>query len=283
MNEFNQNNDRNEILINSKSMLIDTHAHLTDASYDPNSQYFSGISAQDIIDNMTLNGLSNIVSVGYDVESSEKSKIIAEKHGKIYYAPGIHPSESYKVSGDYLEKIFQFTKSNKCVAVGEIGLDYHYEDTDVQSQKKILLEQMDLCGQADLPVIFHVRDAYGDMIEIVKNNLQLLPRRGIMHCFSGSKETALEYIKMGFYISFSGSVTFKNAVKFPEILTALPRDRVLIETDCPYLAPVPYRGKTNYPAYVKYQAEKVAEVWGISYDEVAKITSDNARLLLNII
>lgn len=169
----------------------------------------------------------------------------------------------------------ELTQSDKCVALGEIGLDYHYDDTDKRAQHRVLTEQLELARQVKLPAMFHVRDAYGDFYEIVRRYRDCLPAGAIMHCFSGSRETALQYVDMGFYISFSGSITFKNS-RAGEIIAALPMDRILIETDCPYLAPMPHRGETNYPRYVRYQAEKIAEVRGMGVEEVIEITRQNA-------
>lgn len=263
-------------------MLIDTHVHLTDSRYDQLSPDFAGLSVADIIKNMSSDGLARMISIGYDVSSSEASKKIAQANDYIYFAAGIHPSESAKTTAEDLAKIEELCKAEKCVAIGEIGLDYHYDDTDKPSQLSILIAQMQIAKRHNLPVIFHVRDAAGDMMKIIKENLGLLPQRGVMHCYSGSLEDAREYIKMGFYISFSGSLTFKNAVNLQGVAVALPRDKVLIETDCPYLAPTPNRGKTNYPSYVSLTAIKLAELWQTTLAEVAKITTENAQKLFTL-
>lgn len=248
-------------------MLIDTHAHLTDERFD---------GSNEIIKNMAKDNLSKIISVGYDIESSAHSLKLAKDNENIFCAVGVHPSNSYDVESNYLNKLREMAKQPKCVAIGEIGLDYHYDDTNRSAQHKALIEQLQLAHELNLPVILHVRDADKDMLEIVKNNLQLFPKKGVVHCFSGSKETALEYIKMGFYISFTGVITFKNAKKFVEIISSLPKDKVLVETDCPYLSPEPFRGGLNQPSMVKYVASKIAEIWNVSEEEVAEITSHNA-------
>lgn len=251
-------------------MLIDTHAHLTD-------ERFGGASG--IIASMAEDGLERIVTVGYDMPSSLGGLEIAEQNEAVYCAVGYHPSEMNKLQPDDFEKLLSAAKRDKCVAVGEIGLDYHYDDTDKALQTRGLLTMFELARQSGLPVIFHVRDAYEDMYRLVKENRDKFRAGGVVHCFSGSKETAKSYIDMGFHISFTGSVTFKNAVKFPEIIRALPLDRILVETDCPYLAPVPHRGETNYPKYVRCQAEKIAEILQKDYAEIERQTTQNAYAL----
>lgn len=248
-------------------MLIDTHAHLTDEIYG---------GAETIVESMASDGLEKIISIGYDLHSSAGAKAIAKKNKQVYFAAGIHPSEVALLPSDYTVQLEKLASDKKCVAIGEIGLDYHYDGYDAAQQQRVLISQLDLCEKTGLPAVFHVRDAYGDMAKIVRENLTKLPSRGVVHCFSGSKETALEYIAMGFYISFTGAITFKNAVKFPEILCALPKNRVLVETDCPYLTPMPYRGQVNYPKHVRFVAERVAEIWGVSVADVEKITTQNA-------
>ncbi len=248
--------------------MIDTHAHLTDEVYG---------GAEDVIKNMRADGLGKIISVGYDALSSQKSMLLAERYADVYFTAGLHPSEANEYDKSDLLKIEKMLSHDKCVCLGEIGLDYHYEQTVKENQKRLLLEQLEILSTTDLPVAFHVRDADGDMLDLVKSNLNKMKRRGVMHCFSGSSETAVEYVKIGFYISFSGSITFKNNAKFPEVIKVVPRERVLIETDCPYLAPTPYRGKTNYPAYVKLTAQKIADAWGVELAEVERITYKNAH------
>lgn len=248
-------------------MLIDTHAHLIDDVYD---------GAQDVIDSMASDGLEKIITVAYDLDSSRKCVDVSEKNANIYCAVGIHPDNSQYLEDDPRDELFTLSKSSKCVAIGEIGLDYHYESTDKVKQNYWLDKQFELVEQSGLPVCFHVRDAYEDFYDSVKRNLNKIRAGAVVHCFSGSKETALQYLDLGFYISFTGSITFKNARKFPDIIRALPMDRILIETDCPYLAPTPHRGELNYPRYVKYQAEKIAEIREMAVDEVIKATTDNA-------
>lgn len=247
-------------------MLIDTHAHLTDVKYG---------GAREIIDNMEADGLERIISVGFNEFSSAYSVKLAEENEKIFAAVGVHPSDANEVGQGYIGAFAELCSSPKCVAIGEIGLDYHYEDTDKRAQRRILTRQLELVREMDLPAVFHVRDAYGDFYDIIKEYSQCLTSGAVMHCFSGSKETALLYAEMGYYISFSGSITFKNS-RAGEIIEALPLDKILIETDCPYLAPVPHRGEINYPKYVRFQAEKIAETRGMAVEEIIEITKNNA-------
>lgn len=251
-------------------MLIDTHAHLTDELYG---------GCGGIIANMKSDNLEKIITVGFDMESSDGAYEIAKNNADVYCAVGFHPCDVKKIKDGDLDRLLEISRSDKCVAIGEIGLDYHYDDTDKRAQKKGLLQMFELVEAADLPAVFHIRDADGDMLAAVKENISKFKKGGVVHCFSGSKETALDYVNMGFYISFTGVITFRNAAKFPDIIRALPKDRILVETDCPFLAPPPHRGELNYPAYVRYQAEKIAEILGVGFDEVEKTTTENAHRL----
>lgn len=252
-------------------MLIDTHAHLTDERID----------CKQVIADMKADGLDRIITVGYNMESSVGSYDIAQTDDRVFCALGIHPSNTNEVKdGDY-DKLLELSKNKKVVAIGEIGLDYHYDDTDKVKQQKEFLAQMDLVKSANLPVAIHLRDAYQDMYNLIKANKDKFSKGGVMHCFSGSKETALQYIDMGFYISFSGTITFKNAKSYPDIIKAIPRDRILIETDCPYLAPTPFRGQLNYPKYVSYQAERIGDILLESPEKIKEITYQNAFRLFD--
>ena len=248
-------------------MLIDTHAHLTDEQYG---------GAGEIIKNMTADGLERIITVGYDLQSSIRGLEIAEANDRVFCAVGVHPDNAQALESDPCEQLLELSRSPKCVAFGEIGLDYHYDSTDRVKQDYWLCRQLEMVEQGNLPVIFHIRDAYEDMEKVLRANLSKLKKGAVVHCYSGSLETALKYIDMGFYISFTGSITFKNAKKFPDIIKALPIERIMIETDCPYLAPTPHRGELNYPRFVCYQAQKIAEILDISPAEVESITTQNA-------
>lgn len=248
-------------------MLIDTHAHLTDERYG---------GAKEIIGSMHADGLEKIITVSYNLESAYRCAEIARLNKDVYCTAGIHPSDAQELTSDPSEQLLKLSKDDKCVAIGEIGLDYFYPETDRDKQIYWLEKQLDVVLKSGLPVCFHVRDAYEDMDKVLSRNADKLRNGVVMHCFSGSKETAQKYVDMGFYISFSGSVTFKNAKKFYDIVPVVPPDRILIETDCPYLTPHPHRGETNYPRFVRFQAEKIAEILGLSFEEVEKITTDNA-------
>lgn len=250
-------------------MLIDSHAHLTDPRFD----------ADGIIGDMSADGLENIITVAFDPESSRQCKAIAEAHDDVYFTVGVHPDDSQRLTSDPSDELLALAKSPKCVAIGEIGLDYHYDSTERDVQKKWFSRQLGIAAEADLPVVFHIRDAYEDSEKIVRENLSRLGRGGVVHCFSGSRETAGIFLDMGFYISFTGSITFKNAKKFAEIVRAVPLDRILVETDCPYLTPEPHRGETNYPKYVRAVAEKIAGYKGIEFSEVERATRENTRRL----
>jgi len=256
-------------------MLIDTHAHLTDEQFD----------YREIIKNMDADGLERIVTVGYDVESSKACARIARENDKVFCAVGVHPSDSQRLTDDPIEELYALAtnEKNKVVAIGEIGLDYHYDDTEREVQKKWMARQIELSREVNLPPAFHIRDAYEDMFAVMNDCKAYLNQSGIMHCYSGSKQVALELSrKYDFYFSFSGAITFKNAYKFPEIIRALPKDRLLVETDCPYLTPHPYRGKLNMPAYVQYTAARMAEILEMDYLEVVNLTTENAKRLLKL-
>ncbi|MCL2796533.1 MAG: TatD family hydrolase [Firmicutes bacterium] len=246
--------------------MIDTHAHLTDPRLD----------AAEILGAMEADGLSRIITVGYDRFASYEGFKIAQSHAHVFCTLGFHPSNTDEANADEYARILELSRNPKVVGIGEIGLDYHYDDTDKPVQLREFLNQLDLVKSADLPVVIHMRDADADMFSIIKDNLHKLPKRGVMHCFSGSLESALEYIKLGFYISFSGAITFKNARVAPSVAQGIPQERILIETDCPYLAPEPFRGRQNYPKYVRYVCERIAVLRGVSAEEMEEITTRNA-------
>ena len=248
-------------------MLIDTHAHLTDERY---------AGAEAIIAAMADDGLERIVTVGYDLPSSRAAAALAAAHPAAYFAAGVHPNDTGRLRDGDLDELLALTRDPKCVAIGEIGLDYHYPDTDKATQLRWLEAQLELAAKTKLPVVFHIRDAYGDFDAVMRRKIGCLTGGAVLHCFSGSKEFALHYVDNGFYVSFSGSITFKNAVRLAEVVPAIPADRLLVETDCPYLTPEPHRGKLNYPAYVRYTAEKAAALRGEPFETLAQNTTANA-------
>ena len=245
--------------------LFDSHCHLDDEKFD--------VDRDEALSRLREAGVETCVSVGSDIATSRRCLALARAHGFIYAAAGVHPHEAAK-AGDYLDDLTSLLKEEKVVALGEIGLDYYYDFSPRETQKKVMLEQMELAKALDMPCIFHIRDAHGDMIELFRAQ-KALPR-GIIHCFSGSAETAREYLRMGFFISFSGSVTFKNARGLVEAALAVPSDRLLIETDSPYLSPEPRRGRRNEPANVRYTLLKLAEIKGVAPEELAETTYRNA-------
>jgi len=248
--------------------MIDTHAHLQDKRLDE----------KQIIANMKSDGLEKIICVGFDLDTSEKGIKIADKSENVFATAGIHPNSAGDAKDSDLERIFELSKNKKVVAVGEIGLDYYHKFCDSDTQKRFLLKQLDIVEAAGLPVIFHLRDAYSDMQQIIKQNLHKIKNGAVMHCFSGSIETAKFYTDLGYYISFGGAITFKNA-KYDEIIKSIPLDKLLVETDCPYLTPEPFRGKVNEPKNIKFVLDKIASVLGMSFEVVERLTSENAKKL----
>ena len=254
-------------------MLIDSHAHSDDRRFNDDRDM--------LIKNFKNNNIELVINIGADLKTSVASVELADKYDTIYAAVGVHPHSAKEVNTLVMENIRELTKNKKVVAIGEIGLDFHYDNSPRDVQRKWFIEQLKLAKELDLPVIIHTREASQETYDILKNN-QDGTVRGVMHSFSGSAEMASLYVDMGFYISIGGPVTFKNARVVREVAEAVPLDKLLIETDCPYLTPEPYRGKRNEPVYMKYTAEKIAQVRGISYDEVVKATNRNAKRLFNI-
>lgn len=253
--------------------LIDSHAHIDDSRFDDDREQ--------VIERAVQQGLNYIINVGHDMESSLRSLELAEKYPFIYATVGVHPHDAKDVPGDYLKQLKKLTEHPKVIAVGEIGLDYYYDLSPREVQKEVFVAQLNLAKTVNLPVVIHLRDAYGDFLDIMSKE-KLEPISGVMHCYSGSLEVARECLNMGFYISFAGPVTFKNAEKLKEVAAKVPLEKILIETDCPYLTPVPYRGKRNEPSYVKYVAEKIAEIKGITTEELSQAAWQNAQRLFKL-
>lgn len=253
--------------------LFDTHCHLDDERFSEDRDQ--------LIQALPKQGLVSCVTVGSDLASSERSIALAHQYAHIYAAAGVHPHEAAKAPEDYLSRLRLLLKTPKVVALGEIGLDYYYDFSPRETQKEILTQQLDLAYELKMPVILHVRDAHGDMIDLLRNLGERRPS-GVLHCFSGSAESALEYVRMGFYISFAGPVTFKNAGKLLLAAQAVPSDRLLIETDSPYLAPVPMRGKRNDPSLVRHVCIKLAELRGVDTETMAEMTCSNAQRFFGI-
>ena len=248
------------------AVIFDTHCHFDDERFDEDRE--------EAWQRMLDNNVKHCVCVGSDLHSSRRCLAFANAHPGAFAACGVHPHEAEKAEKDYLAQLRQMLVQEKCVALGEIGLDYYYDFSPRDVQKRVMAEQVDLALEMDMPVIFHIRDAHGEMIDFFRSRKKL--PRGIIHCFSGSAETALEYVRMGFYISFAGPVTFKNAQNLQRAAEAVPAERLLCETDSPYLSPVPMRGKRNEPAHVRFVNQKLAELKGLSEEEMARITCQNA-------
>ena len=245
--------------------VFDTHCHLDDEKFDEDRE--------EAYLRMADAGVRRCVCVGSDLATSRRSLAFARAHEGVYAAVGVHPHEAKDAPAGYLDELTRLLDEKEAVALGEIGLDDYYDFSPRDVQKKVLAEQVDLAVKLDVPVIFHIRDAHGDMIDFFRSR-KTLPG-GIIHCFSGSAETAREYGKMGFYISFAGPLTFKKAPHLWEAAKAVPLDRLLVETDSPYLAPEPKRGRRNEPANVVWVLKKLAELREIPEEEMARITWEN--------
>lgn len=251
-------------------MLFDTHAHLDDEKFDDDRD--------ELILGLPDRGVLRVICPGIDVESSKKCIGLSEKYEIIYAGVGIHPHEAGSADGDYLDSLRSLSGRKKVVAIGEIGLDYYYDFSPRDVQKRIFAEQIELANEAGLPVIVHNRESHRDVLDILRSYKELLIG-GVMHCYSGSWEMAKLFLDLGLYISLGGPVTFKNAKRPVEIAENIPLDRLLIETDSPYLTPVPHRGKRNDPGLVGFVAERIAEIKDIPADEVRRITFENAAML----
>ena len=254
-------------------MLIDSHVHLDDSQFDEDREA--------VIDSLRENNLELVINVGADMESSKRAVELSEKYDMIYAAVGVHPHDAKAVDEDTIEALRELSKAPKVIAIGEIGLDYHYDNSPRDTQKKWFRRQIKLAKELDLPIIVHDREATKDTLDIIteEHDGKL---RGVIHCFSSSVEVAEQYIKLGFFISLGGPVTFKNAKMPKMVATEVPLESLLIETDSPYLAPVPFRGKRNDPTKVRYVAETIANLKEISYERLVEATNKNTKRLFNI-
>ncbi len=252
-------------------MYFDTHAHYDDGAFDSDRE--------ELLLKLAKDDVGLIIDPGCDVLSSRKALELAEKFPFLYAAVGLHPEELDKYSPESFEEICSMARHPRCVAIGEIGLDYYWDASHKEEQKALFRRQIELALELDKPVIVHDREAHGDCLEIVRDYPGL---RGVFHCYSGSAEMAKELLKLGWYLGFDGPVTYKNARKALEVLELCPMDRMLMETDSPYLSPVPMRGKRNDSSNLKYVAEKIAQVKGISPEQAAAITLENGCRLFGI-
>lgn len=252
-------------------MYFDTHAHYDDGAFDADRN--------EVLQRLAAERVDYIINPGCDIESSRKALALSEEYDFLYFAPGIHPEELEGLQENYIDVVAELLSRPKCAAIGEIGLDYYWKDDNREQQKKIFRSQIELAVEMKMPVIIHDREAHGDSLEIVREYPEA---RGVFHCFSGSREMAEELLKRGWYLGFDGPVTYKNARKTLEVLEVTPIDRILIETDSPYLSPVPMRGKRNDSSNLVYTVRKIAEVKGESAEKIAELTSENAHRLFNI-
>ena len=249
-------------------MYFDSHAHLDDARFEADFD--------EILAHMRENGVTAMMNIGCDLPSSENSVRLAETYPWVWAAVGSHPDDADHVDEARIAVYRELCKHPRVKAIGEIGLDYHYEDVPREVQKQAFRMQMALAQELSLPVVVHEREAHEDGMKIVGEFPDV---KGVFHCYSGSLEMAKELVKRGWYIGFTGVVTFKNARKAVETAKSIPLNRILIETDCPYMAPEPYRGRRNDPSYVPLVAQKIAELRGLPAATVAQATWDNARKL----
>lgn len=251
--------------------LIDTHTHIN---------YLEKITPEESVQNAASNGVEILLVPSASPEDIDNVPELVKKFDNVYGMLGVHPEDAEKWTDDILDKIREYSKSEKIVAIGEIGLDYYWDKEHKDIQKDIFIKQVKIANELNLPISVHDRDAHKDTFDILKEHNK--NSKVVLHCFSGSVEFARECLKEGWYIAIGGVVTFKSAYKMQEVAKAVPLDRLLLETDAPYLTPVPYRGKENQPAYVKYVAEEIAKLRGITFDEVVKATCDNAKKVFNL-
>ncbi|MGN1457918.1 MAG: TatD family hydrolase [Acutalibacteraceae bacterium] len=251
------------------NLIFDTHAHYDDKAFDDDRE--------NVIDMLFKNGVCGVVNQGTDIKTSEFGIKLAGQYDGFYAAVGLHPECLDENSISDLNKIRELAKSEKVVAIGEIGLDYYY-DIPKDLQKTIFAKQLELAAELDMPINIHDREAHGDTLEMLKK----YKPKGIVHCFSGSVEMAKEIVKLGMYIGIGGVVTFKNARKTVEVVENIPLERIVLETDCPYLSPVPFRGKRNDSSMIKYTAQRIAEIKNTTEEEILTITRKNAADVYNI-
>ena len=248
-------------------IFVDTHCHLDDERLKSD--------LDGIVNGFKSAGVKIAINIGCDAATSEIVKNQAEKFDGVFFAAGIHPMDVKDAAENDLIKIAELAQHPKCVAIGEIGLDYYWDKTFIDTQKEYFVRQIALANDLELPINVHVRDAYGDALEILKANKDMLGCGGVMHCYSGSVETAKELLNLGFYFSFGGTLTFKNAKTVLEVAKFLPKDRILTETDSPYLAPEPVRGTVNSPKNIPFIVKRLSELRGENLEETAEYVYNN--------
>ncbi|MCQ2386996.1 MAG: TatD family hydrolase [Clostridia bacterium] len=252
-------------------MFIDTHCHLDDEKIKDR--------LDQVVQDFTNANVSRVINIGCNLPSSILVKDQAEKYDSVYFAAGFHPMDIKEYCKEGEDGIISLLSHKKCVAVGEIGLDYYWEKDNKERQIECFISQIEIAKTMKLPINVHIRDAIGDAVKILKDNKDKLTYGGVMHCYSGSIEVANELLKLGFYFSFGGTLTFKNARNIPEVASKLPIDRIFTETDCPYLSPEPLRGTVNEPKNIPIIAKKLAEVRGENVEDLANQIMKNAKTL----
>ena len=253
-------------------MLIDSHAHIDDDRFDADRD--------EVLSRARAAGVDLIVNIGADMASSSRSVALAEQYPQVFATVGMHPHDAKDMQEQDYQQLLHWAAHPKVVAIGEIGLDYHYDLSPRTVQQEVFLRQLDIARQTGKPFVVHEREAHADTFEIIRSAAKDL--EGVFHCFSGSVETARQYLKLGFYISIAGPVTFPKSAKTKEVARYVPLDRLLIETDSPYLTPQAYRGRRNEPAHVRLVAEEIASLRDLSLTELARATSENACRLFRI-
>ena len=250
-------------------MLFDTHAHMDDHAFDDDRS--------ELLENLPAQGLALVMNPGCSLESSYHAVKLANAYDYLYAAVGSHPDVADEVNEEVLEQYRVLVRENpKVKAIGEIGLDYHYEDIPREIQLRAFRMQMELARELNLPVIVHERDAHEDGMQVVRDFPEVT---GVFHCYSGSAEMARQLVDKGWYIGFTGVLTFKNARKAIEVASSIPLERIVLETDCPYMSPEPFRGKRNDPGKLYRMAEKLAEIRGLTVEEIHQITTENGKRL----
>lgn len=252
-------------------MLFDTHAHYYDRAFDADRD--------EVLSALPGSGVGLVLCPGCDLPTSREAIALAERYPHVYAAAGVHPEDALGLPENWLEEVERLTRHPKVKAIGEIGLDYYWKEVPRDLQKEVFRAQLTLATQLNLPVIVHDREAHGDCLAIVQDFPQV---RGVFHCYSGSAEDARQLVKWGWHLSFTGTITFKNARKAPEVIQAVPLERLMVETDAPYMAPTPYRGKRCDSRYVYRMAETIAEIKGLPVEEVVRITTENGKRLFAI-
>jgi TatD DNase family protein len=245
--------------------LVDTHIHLTDSRY-------SEIGLTSILEKAKSVGITRLITLGVDLEDSKRAAELAEKYECIYFCAGVHPHEADKVKEEDINELSKLLQHGKCVGVGEVGLDYYYEHSQMETQKEVLRRMVALANKFK-PIVLHTRSAEQDVLDIIKE----IPGKYHCHSYTGDKDLIDDYLRIGAFFSFNGMVTFKGAQNIRDIAKKVPLDRILVESDGPYLAPVPFRGGINLPEYLKTTVVVLSEVLGLSYDEIALITTKNAE------